>query len=125
MFNQIQSKMKTNQTPLVKLPHMGTFIKNKIEQERISNAELSRRLGVTQSTINSYLEQQTLQTKTIFKLSQVLGYNLFTDLIVMLPQEIQNSNKTIFQQTIDDKQKEIEDLKKEIAIYKDILKSRI
>ena len=117
--------MKTNQTPLAKLPHMGTFIKNKINAEKISYAEVCRRLGITQPTINSYFDQQTLQTRTIWRLSQVLGYNLFTDLIVQLPEELQNSNKTSFQQTIDDKQKEIEDLKKEIAIYKDILKSRI
>ena len=114
--------MKTTQTPLAKLPHMGTFIKNKIDEQKISYAEVCRRMNITQPTINGYFIQQTLQTKTIWKLSQALGYNIFTDLIVLLPEEIQNSNKTSFQQTIDDKQNEIEDLKKEIAIYKDILK---
>ena len=114
--------MKTTQTPLSKLPHMGTFIKNKIDEQKISYAEVCRRMNITQPTINGYFNQQTLQTRTIWKLSQAIEYNLFTDLIVMLPTEIQNSNKTSFQQTIDDKQKEIEDLKKEITIYKDILK---
>ena len=114
--------MKTTQTPLAKLPHMGSFIRNKIDAQKLSYAEVCRRMGITHPTINGYFNQETLQTRTIWKLSQVLGYNLFTDLIVKLPVEIQDSNKTSFQQTINDKQNEIENLKKEIAIYKDILK---
>lgn len=101
---------------------MGTLIKNKIEEHRISYAEVARRLNVKPPTINGYLNQHTLQTKTIWNLSQALGYNLFNDLIVLLPEEIQKSNKTSFQETITNQQKEIDDLKKEITIYKDILR---
>lgn len=78
-------------------------------------------MNITQPTINGYFVQQTLQTRTIWKLSHAIGYNLFTDLIQLMPEELQNSNKTSFQQTIDNQQQEITDLKKEIAIYKEIL----
>ena len=114
--------MKDN---LKQLPNMGIFIKTKIEQQNISYAEVCRRMNIKQPTINSYFWQETLQTKTIFKLSQAINYNLFADLIAFLPEDIQNSNTTPFQKTIEAQAQEINDLKKEIAIYKDILKSRI
>lgn len=117
--------MKTNTNTAKELPHMGTFIKNKIDEQKISRAEVCRRMNITQPTINGYFIQQTLQTKTIWKLSHAIGYNLFTDLIRLLPEELQNSNKTSFQETIDNQQKEIEDLKKEITIYKEIFSKRI
>lgn len=117
--------MKTNTKTTNELPHMGTFIKNKIDSQNSNYAEIARSMNIAQSTLNGYFIQETLQTRTIWKLSHAIGYNLFTDLILLLPEELQNSNKTIFQQTIDNQQKEIEDLKKEIAIYKEILSKRI
>lgn len=113
--------MKTKSNTGTGLPHMGTFIKNKINKQHITPAEICRRMNITQPTINGYFVQQTLQTRTIWKLSHAIGYNLFTDLIQLMPEELQNSNKTSFQQTIDNQQQEITDLKKEIAIYKEIL----
>jgi transcriptional regulator with XRE-family HTH domain len=113
--------MKTNAITPNKLPHMGTFIKTKIKEQNMTYAEVSRRMNISQPTINGYFAQETLQTKTLWKLSQALNYNLFTDLIQLLPEEIQNTNKTGFQQTIQTQQQEITDLKKEIAIYKEIL----
>ena len=114
--------MKNNLKPL---PHMGDFIKSKINQQKISYAEVCRRMNIKQPTINSYFIQETLQTRTIYKLSQAINYNLFADLISMLPENIQNTNTTPFQDTIIAKQQEITDLKKEIAIYKEILTKRV
>jgi len=108
-----------------KLPHMGDFIKNKIQQSPYTKAELSRKMNISQPTMNSYFFQETLQTRTIWKLSQALQYNLFTDLSNMLPQELQETNRTSFQDTILAQQQEIADLKKEIAIYKEILSKKV
>ncbi|MDI1315889.1 hypothetical protein [Flavobacterium sp.] len=46
--------MKTNPITVTKLPHMGTLIKNKIEQHTISYAEVARRLNVKPPIINGY-----------------------------------------------------------------------
>ncbi|MGL2966382.1 helix-turn-helix domain-containing protein [Flavobacterium sp. XGLA_31] len=116
--------MKTNPTNPAKLPHMGTFIKNKIEEHNTTYAEIARRMNVHQSTIHGYFSQETLQTKVLWKLSQALNHNLFTDVIQFLPETLQNTNKTSFQQTIQTQQQEINDLKKEILIYKEILNKR-
>jgi transcriptional regulator with XRE-family HTH domain len=117
--------METNKNSMNNLPHMGTFIKNKIDEKNISYAEIARRMNVTQPTINGYFYQNTLQTKTIWKLSHAINNNLFTDLTKLLPAELQNSNKTAFHDIIDSQLQEISDLKKEIAIYKDILTKKL
>ena len=119
--NQILNEMKTNSNSANKLPHMGSFIKRKIDEQKISYAEVSKRLNIKPPTINGYFYQETLQTRIIWKLSQAIGYNLFNDLTLLLPEEVQNSNKNSYQESILEQQKEIEDLKKEIAIYKEIL----
>lgn len=117
--------MEIDKNSMNSLPHMGTFIKNKIEEKNISYAEVSRRMNVTQPTINGYFFQNTLQTRTIWKLSHAINNNLFTDLTKLLPIELQNTNKTAFHDIIDSQQQEIIDLKKEIAIYKEILTKRL
>ena len=116
-----------NTTPIIvnKLPHLGTFIKNKIDEQKISYAEVSRLLGVKQPTINGYFFQDTLQTRIIWKLSHALQYNLFADIISFLPENIQNSNTITSQKIILAQQQEINDLKKEIAIYKEILSKKL
>lgn len=117
--------METDKNSINNLPHMGTFIKNKIDEKNISYAEVARRMNVTQPTINGYFFQSTLQTKTIWKLSHAINNNLFTDLTKLLPTALQNTNKTAFHDIIDAQQQEIIDLKKEIAIYKEILTKRV
>ena len=117
--------METDKISMNNLPHMGTFIKNKIDEKNISYAEIARRLNVKQPTINGYFFQDTLQTRTIWKLSHAINHNLFTDLTKLLPIALQNTNKTAFHDIIDTQQQEINDLKKEIAIYKEIIKNRL
>jgi hypothetical protein len=82
-------------------------------------------MNVTPPTIHGYFIQETLQTRILWKLSHVIGYNFFTDIIQLLPEELQQTNKTSFQKQIQEQQQEIEALRKEIAIYKEILNKRI
>ena len=104
---------------------MGSFIKSRIEAQNISYAEVCRRLKIKHPTIHGYFWQETLQTRTIWKLSHAIGYNLFTDLTLLLPEELQKANFTAFQETIAAQQQEIEALKREINIYKEIITKRI
>lgn len=117
--------MNTNPINTNKLPHLGTFIKNKIDEQKISYAEVCRRINVKQPTINGYFFQESLQTKIIWKLSHALQYNLFADIISFLPENIQNSNTINSQKIIFAQQEEIKDLKKEIAIYREILNKKL
>ncbi len=114
---QIQHNMNT-------LPHMGSLIKQRILEKKLTFAEVCRRINVKQPVINGYFLQPTLQTKIIWKLSIAIEHNLFADLIEKLPENVQNANHTAFQQTIKKQEEEIKDLNKEIAIYKEILKNK-
>jgi predicted XRE-type DNA-binding protein len=113
--------MSTNQSNISKLPHLGNFVKNKIEEQRLSYAEVCRRINIKQPTISGYFVQESLQTKIIWKLCHALQYNLFADIINFLPDNIQKTNTITSQNIILAQQEEIKDLKKEIAIYKEIL----
>jgi transcriptional regulator with XRE-family HTH domain len=117
--------MNTNQNSINELPHMGILIRNKINEQKITYAEVCRRIGIKQPTISSYFEQKSLQTRIIWKLCHALNYNFFADIISFLPENLQNTNATTTQKIAVSQQQEIDDLKKEIAIYKEILSKKI
>ncbi|HOD09924.1 MAG TPA: hypothetical protein PLH25_01530 [Flavobacterium sp.] len=106
------------------LPHMGSLIKQRILEKKLTYAEVCRRINVKQPVINGYFQQQTLQTNIIWKISIAIEHNLFADLIQNLPENLRNANDTTFQQTIISQQEQIKDLQKEITIYKEILKNK-
>ncbi len=106
------------------LPHMGSLIKQRILEKKLTFAEVCRRINIKQPVMNGYFEQPSLQTKIIWKISIAIEHNLFADLIEKLPPAIQNANNTSFQQTIKLQEEEIKDLKKEIVIYKEILNNK-
>jgi hypothetical protein len=66
-----------------------------------------------------------IKTRIIWKLCHALEYNFFADIIGFLPENIQNINTTTHQKITISQQQEIEDFKKEIAIYKEILSKRL
>ncbi|MEM0541120.1 hypothetical protein WFZ85_00675 [Flavobacterium sp. j3] len=106
------------------LPHMGELVKKRILEKKLSFAEVCRRINVKQPVMNGYFFSPTLQTSIIWKISIAIEHNLFADLIEKLPSNVQNANHTAFQQTIQRQEEEIKDLKKEIVIYKEILKNK-
>lgn len=103
------------------LPHMGELIKKRIIEKNISFSEVARRMNLSQPTISNYFHQSTLQTKVIFNISIAIEHNLFADIMQYLPQNIQNANNTTFHDTIIQQQEQIEELSKELNIYKQIL----
>jgi transcriptional regulator with XRE-family HTH domain len=117
--------MSTNQNSKNELPHMGTLVRNKINEKKITYAEACRRIGIKQPTISNYFEQNSLQTRIIWKLCHALDYNFFADIISFLPENLQNTNATTAQKIAILQQQEINDLKKEIAIYKEILSKKV
>ncbi|HAN58597.1 MAG TPA: LexA repressor [Erysipelotrichaceae bacterium] len=54
------------------------FIQQYKEEQQINNSEMARRLGVTKSTIHKWLngDVKKLQSETLQKLSQALGYDV-------------------------------------------------
>ena len=95
---QIQHNMNT-------LPHMGSLIKQRILEKKLTFAEVCRRINVKQPVINGYFLQPTLQTKIIWKISIAIEHNLFADLIEKLPENVQNANHTALNKPSKNKKK--------------------
>ncbi len=132
--------MSSKQNIKKDLPHLGSLVRNKIIEQKMNFAEVSRRMGIKPSTINNYFNQKSLQTRIIWKLSLALEYNIFADIMGFLPENIQKENASTIQnqkvsqqqeimlsqqQEILSQKQEIADLKKEIAIYKEILTQKL
>ena len=103
-------------------PNLGKLIERKLKERRLTKAEVSRRLGITPSVFQQYIKQESVQFGVLWKIGIVIEYNFFAGLMEYLPEHILNSAQSSFQKTIAQQADEIADLKKEIEIYKGILK---
>lgn len=103
-------------------PHIGSMIERQMRARRLTKADMARRVGVSQSSFSEYLNQNSVQFRILWKIGLALEYNFLADLMQYLPLDVLNSSKSSFQETIASQEKEIADLKKEIEIYKGILK---
>ena len=100
-------------------PHMGRLIVKKLKEKKIPNTELARRIGVSDTTIKGYFEQPSVQMGILWKIGIALDHNFFGDLVSHFPVKL--NDDVAIQQALKEKDDEIMDLKKEIAIYKGIL----
>ena len=103
------------------LPHIGNLVAEIMKQKKMTVAEVARKLGVTSSSVANYLRNDSLQIRILWQLAVVLEYNFLADVMDFLPEKVLNSTESSFQKSITAQASEIEDLKKEIEIYKGIL----
>lgn len=105
-----------------KMPHLGNMVKRKLKEKRVRTAEVARKMGVKQQSMSGYLQNESFQFRILWDIGMALEYNFFADLMAHLPKKVLDSAKSGFQETILAQAEEIKDLKKEIEIYKGILK---
>lgn len=103
-------------------PHLGSLIKRKLKEKRMSNSEVARMLGITSQSMSGYLQGESLQFRILWDIGIAIEYNFLADLMAHLPPKVLESAQSEFQETILAQAEEIVDLKKEIEIYKGILK---
>ncbi|MDI9310538.1 MAG: hypothetical protein QM535_10000 [Limnohabitans sp.] len=118
----MDSKDKSISNPL----HIGQLIKNKILEKRLTYSEVSRSINVTLPSLMAYFENPSLQSRIIHKLCLALDYNFFEDYTNILPENIQNSNDDSRRnKEIEELKNIIEDQKKEINIYKELISKKL
>jgi transcriptional regulator with XRE-family HTH domain len=88
--------------------HIGNILKAYIKEHKVSQASLARALGTKMSSISNYKAKESIQSKNLLKLCEVLKHNFFADIASQLPASYSTSTTNI-----DNKQLEIESLKKE------------
>ena len=93
------------------MTHSIALIKREMKKRHMSSIELSRLLGLHQTTVHSLLKRDTIKVERVAQLCKVFQYNFFRELAEQFP----------FEQPVFDnayKQKEVE-LNKEIDRLKD------
>lgn len=105
-----------------KCPHIGNLLKRKMKKKRVSNAEIARKMGIRSQSMSGYLNNQSVQFRILWDFGIAMDYNFLADLMADLPEKVLNSAPSKFQDVILAQAEEIRDLKKEIAILKEILK---
>lgn len=103
-------------------PHIGNLIRKKIKEKHLTYAEVSRRIGVNASVLQVYFKQESVQLGVLWNIGVAIEYNFFADLMEYLPQKALENNLSRFQISLKERENEIVDLKKEIEIYKSILR---
>ena len=85
--------------------YIGEIIKQVISEQKISKAELSRRLGVKPQSVDYMLTRKSIDTDTLYLLSNILNYDFA--LLYSIKEE---------QTNCDNKDKEINLIKAKVTI---------
>jgi transcriptional regulator with XRE-family HTH domain len=98
--------------------HNGKMLAEYFELNSINKAALSRKMGMTPSTIQKYLESESLQFRILWKISIALKHNFLAELTAQLPSEIVDPIKSAHELQLE---QELEKVKFELSIYKNIV----
>jgi len=101
--------------------HIGRMVQQEMEAQKISGAEMARRMGVTGPTMAAYLKRPSIQAGILWKLGLALEYNFFAEMAQQFPAEMSKKVTAPLQLKLDEKDLRIADLEKEIAIYKNVI----
>jgi len=100
------------------MPHNGNLLQELMKEKRFSKPELATALNTNQMAIKRFIEKNSLYTKDLWNLSLVMGVNMFSLLAGKLPLETPTDKEIALQ-------KQVEDLQKEVAIYKGLLQKNL
>ncbi len=102
-------------------PHNGNILRDYFKLHGVNKAELARRISVASSTVQQYLDSQSLQLGILWKISIALKHNFVAELGEKLQVDYTTQRETELQQQIKDLQSELEKTKFELSIYKNIV----
>lgn len=102
-------------------PHIGDMVWNVLYEQKITQAELARRLQVTPSSVADYLKQSSLQFGILWNISIALKYDFLGKIMNNYPESfpLNPISKLVIELTA--QKQTIADLEKEISIYKTAL----
>lgn len=102
-------------------PHLGNFIQWHIEQNHVKKTNVSEALQVLPSTVNQYFRQSSFQFTILWRISQAVQHNFLMELgEKWLKIPYQTQKETDLQNQLDQKNTEIELLKAQLQIFREI-----
>lgn len=104
--------------------HIGNMLKAYIIEHKVSQASLARALGTKMSSISNYKAKESIQSKNLLKLCEVLKHNFFADIASQLPHSYTKNIETlqVDNQVLDTLKKENERLQIENNLLRELVK---
>ena len=96
-------------------PHIGQLLANLLHQKGWAKTDLCTALGISDTGVTAYCKNQSLQVGVLWKAGLALKHNIFADLSAAFPYPPGANNPL---------QKRIDELERELAIYKNIVHNR-
>lgn len=108
------------------MPHAGQMVRRVMDKQLVNQAELSRRMQVSQTTLTRMLRQPTLHAALLWKLGLVLQYNFFEPLAMDFPIAPQPTAAAVeqtqeLQQQITALQQQLAETQLENRVYQKVL----
>lgn len=114
--------MQENTTSeLSTMPHLGSFIYDTLQEKGKNQAFIVNKIGKGATSVSAMMNKQSLQVDVLWNIGKALNYDFF-DYLSGCFNKKPGEEMLTKQQEIDVLQQQILDLKKEIIIYKDLLK---
>jgi|Laugresp1bdmlbsn_1035097.scaffolds.fasta_scaffold73005_1 hypothetical protein len=98
-----------------KMPHIGQLIKELLVEKHYSQSDLGRLLNTQVVTIYRLVGKPTISSEYLWKIGNILNINLFSLLAQYHPVKTPTPNEIALE-------KQVNELQKEIAIYKELLR---
>ena len=124
----IDSRKKYQLQASVAYPHAGKILENYLNKHMSNRTYVARQLGVAPTTVARYFESESLQLGILWKLSLITNHNFILEIGSQLPIDYPTPAAIQVQNQLADKQKEIEDLQRqierlniELSVYKNIV----
>jgi hypothetical protein len=102
--------------------HVGKLLRKFVDERRINQSAQARRSGINARIVASYFKKSSIQISSLIKVCHGFKYNFLRQIADMLPPEYPPHPVNPLQTENDALKKEVEDLKKEIGILRDLLK---
>jgi len=102
-------------------PHIGNLVWKVMNSKRISQAELARKMQISSSSMSALFTRPSMQFGILWNIGIALEYDFLTEIANNYPATIPRNEKSKIVSALIAKEKEVEDLEKEIRIYKSAL----
>jgi hypothetical protein len=108
-----------------KQPHMGELVEKVMYDKGATNLGVGKSMGRAHTSVARYKLEPSLQGRILWKLGLVLQHNFFADLSAQFPIQVTSPEHVqevaALNEVIKEKDLQIRDLEKELAIYKEIV----
>jgi hypothetical protein len=119
--NMPDRSKKYQKSSSVPMPHAGKLLRGYMTSNHIKGVDICESLGVADNAVSDYCRRESLQLGILWKISVALEHNFFTAFADALPFGPDSAKTVALQQEIALKDRQIEDLQKELGIYKKLI----